>query len=214
VFVGSGGGKKPKEWGMAEKGVFKRGSKSPPLRHDPDTANANFLCCRRRQYTSWELGLVATGSYVRFSFTSIVFLLGWCRVDLFKHFSISLGQGLPTHISSAPSCREVLYFKNQNMKNESLIASGLYGTWTFVTQTMTDIGYYKGRAYVIMHLMPDPMQVRSCQLKDCLEQSNQLCQRTSGRTLSTDSTTSLQMFQGEEVCVSTENSIVEWSDCK
>eukprot|EP00536_Pseudo-nitzschia_multiseries_P010568 jgi/Psemu1/67488/estExt_Genemark1.C_3270027 len=41
-------------------------------------------------------------------------------------------------------------------------ASGLYGTWTFTTQTMTDIGYYKGLAYVVVHLMPDPMQVKSC----------------------------------------------------
>lgn len=81
------------------------------------------------------------------------------------------------------------------MKNESLIASGLYGTWTFATQTMTDIGYYKGRAYVVMYLMPDPMQVRSCELEECAEQSNQLCQH-------------------KKECVNTEETVVEWSDGK
>ncbi|KAG7370835.1 hypothetical protein IV203_019405 [Nitzschia inconspicua] len=90
------------------------------------------------------------------------------------------------------------------MKNESLIASGLYGTWTFSTQTMTDIGYYKGRAYVIMHLMPDPMQFRSCQLPDCPEESNHLCQRSMASLSS--------QLQGKEECVDTEGSIVEWSD--
>jgi hypothetical protein len=85
------------------------------------------------------------------------------------------------------------------MKNESLIASGLYGTWTFATQAMTDIGYYKGRAYVIMHLMPDPMQARSCELKECAELSNHVCQKQN---------------DGKEECVSTETSVVEWSDGK
>ena len=79
------------------------------------------------------------------------------------------------------------------MKNESLIASGLYGTWTFSTTTMTDVGYYKGRAYMVMHLMPDPMQVRSCQLEGCSEASNQLCQH-------------------KKECVNTETTVVEWSD--
>jgi hypothetical protein len=97
------------------------------------------------------------------------------------------------------------------MNNESLIASGLYGTWTFSTETMTDIGYYKGRAYVVMHLMADPMQIRSCQLKDCLEQSNHLCQRT--RT-SSKNASALPVLEEEEVCVDTESSIVEWSDGK
>jgi hypothetical protein len=81
------------------------------------------------------------------------------------------------------------------MKNESLIASGLYGTWTFATQTMADIGYYKGRAYVVMHLMPDPVQVPSCQLKDCSKQSNQLCQHNNR-------------------CVNTNETVVAWSDGK
>jgi hypothetical protein len=94
------------------------------------------------------------------------------------------------------------------MKNESLIASGLYGTWTFATQTMTDIGYYKGRAYVILHLMPDPMQVRSCQLKDCLEQSNHLCQRTT----KTATSVLAPELEGKEECIETETSVVEWSD--
>lgn len=88
------------------------------------------------------------------------------------------------------------------MKNESLIASGLYGTWTFATQTMTDVGYYKGRAYVVMHLMPDPMQVRSCQHKDCSEETNHLCQRSAPSQLGLET----------EECVDTENAIAEWSD--
>lgn len=96
------------------------------------------------------------------------------------------------------------------MKNESLIASGLYGTWTFATQTMTDIGYYKGRAYVILHLMPDPMQVRSCQKKGCVEASNHIChyQQQQGGSFSSSS----ELEGHVEECIDTENAVVEWSD--
>jgi len=102
-------------------------------------------------------------------------------------------------------------------------ASGLYGTWTFTTQTMTDVGYYKGNAYVVVHLMPDPMQVKSCSIDtwepdanhnnddndsnatgsttgNCSEADNKACShgKASGD-------------EGEE-CVDTETTELEWSD--
>ena len=82
--------------------------------------------------------------------------------------------------------------------------SGLYGTWTFTTQTMTDVGYYKGLAYVVMHVMPDPMQVKSCVIEGdgkkhqaCIEANNQVCNHAGGTT---------------QECVDIETSPVEWSD--
>ena len=76
--------------------------------------------------------------------------------------------------------------------------SGLYGTWTFTTQTMTDVGYYKGLAYVVMHVMPDPMQVKSCVIEGtCIEADNQVCNHAGGTT---------------QECVDIETSPVEWSD--
>ena len=74
--------------------------------------------------------------------------------------------------------------------------SGIYGTWTFTTETMTDVGYYKGLAYVVMHLMPDPMQVKSCILKDCIEADNQACSHTGA----------------DHECLNTETTDAEWSD--
>ena len=103
--------------------------------------------------------------------------------------------------------------------------SGLYGTWTFTTQTMTDAGYYKGIAYVVMHLMPDPMQVQSCVLpevdsndngddnngngndndknkktKGCIEADNRACSHTDA------------VDNEHEACVNTETTNLEWSD--
>eukprot|EP00535_Pseudo-nitzschia_heimii_P002350 CAMPEP_0197191912 /NCGR_PEP_ID=MMETSP1423-20130617/24237_1 /TAXON_ID=476441 /ORGANISM="Pseudo-nitzschia heimii, Strain UNC1101" /LENGTH=113 /DNA_ID=CAMNT_0042644697 /DNA_START=117 /DNA_END=454 /DNA_ORIENTATION=+ len=86
--------------------------------------------------------------------------------------------------------------------------SGLHGTWTFTTQTMTDAGYYKGIAYVVMHLMPDPMQVQSCVIegdpkektKGCVEADNRACSHTDAAD------------NEHEDCVDTETTDVEWSD--
>ena len=87
--------------------------------------------------------------------------------------------------------------------------SGLYGTWTFTTQTMTDVGYYKGIAYVVMHLMPDPMHVNSCVINSnsnsnkgnttCIEADNRACSHVG-------------YDDEKEECVDTETSEVEWSD--
>ncbi len=88
-------------------------------------------------------------------------------------------------------------------KNSSWIQrSGIYGTWTFTTETMTDVGYYKGLAYVVMHLMPDPMQVKSCTINAdnkqpaCIEADNQACSHTGV----------------DQRCISTETEELEWSD--
>ena len=87
--------------------------------------------------------------------------------------------------------------------------SGLYGTWTFTTQTMTDVGYYKGIAYIVMHLMPDPMHVNSCVINSnsnsnkgntaCIEADNRACSHVG-------------YDDEKEECVDTETSEVEWSD--
>mmetsp|Transcript_28823 Transcript_28823/g.33043 ORF Transcript_28823/g.33043 Transcript_28823/m.33043 type:complete len:523 (-) Transcript_28823:127-1695(-) len=101
-------------------------------------------------------------------------------------------------------------------KEESWIEeSGVFGTWTFTTQTMTDAGYYKGLAYLLMHVMPNPMQVNSCQLGDndptkkhhkgCVEASNHACIRS--RNHNTD-----EEEKVEEECVDTETSQLDWSD--
>ena len=82
--------------------------------------------------------------------------------------------------------------------------SGLYGTWTFTTQTMTDVGYYKGLAYVVMHVMPDPMQIKSCVIPGdgkkhhaCIEADNQVCNHDGN---------------SNQECVDIETSMVDWSD--
>ena len=63
---------------------------------------------------------------------------------------------------------------------------------------MTDVGYYKGLAYVVMHVMPDPMQVKSCVIeRTCIEADNQVCNHAGGTT---------------QECVDIETSPVEWSD--
>jgi hypothetical protein len=105
------------------------------------------------------------------------------------------------------------------MKNESLIASSLYGTWTFVTETMTDVGYYKGRAYVVMHLMPDPMQIYSCQREDCPERYNKICQlqqqqqqQQKDSNIVRDENDDGDAMSDKEECIDTETSVATWSD--
>jgi hypothetical protein len=94
------------------------------------------------------------------------------------------------------------------MKNEDMIASSLHGTWSFLSESTADLGYYEGRAYLVMHFMPDPMQaLRSCDddddddafgAKNCSELRNHAC--------------SYDPQTGEKECVNTETSTVEWSD--
>jgi hypothetical protein len=86
--------------------------------------------------------------------------------------------------------------------------SGLYGTRTFTTQTMTDVGYYKGVAYVVMHLMPDPMQVKSCVIKGDKSKNNTTCIEADNKACS-----HVGAIDNEnEECVDTETHTVEWSD--
>lgn len=100
------------------------------------------------------------------------------------------------------------------MKNEDLIGSALYGTWYFVTESTTDLGYYDGQAYMVMHFMPDPMQpIHSCDDNDdddydddinnnsttnCNEEQNNVC--------------NYDPQTGKKECINTEKSTVEWSD--
>jgi hypothetical protein len=122
--------------------------------------------------------------------------------------------------------------KNNNNKNELykwIEESGMYGTWTFTTQTMTDVGYYKGIGYFIIHIMPNPMQVNSCSIiqnnnnnntssyvgdhynnktntktnandTSCIEADNYACHYNNNNN------------NKEEECINTETSQVEWSD--
>ena len=95
--------------------------------------------------------------------------------------------------------------QNQNIKKEELYKwieeSNLYGTWTFTTQTMTDIGYYKGISYFVIHIMPNPMSgVNSCIINDnnnCTEADNYACHYNNER---------------KKECINTETSQVDWSD--
>lgn len=68
----------------------------------------------------------------------------------------------------------------------------LLGTWTFQTKSSSDLGYYKGSAFLVMHVMPDPLQAYQCQLQDCDERQNQICQ--------------------QDTCVDISTTISEWSD--
>jgi len=73
---------------------------------------------------------------------------------------------------------------------------------------MTEVGYYKGISYVVMHLMPDPMQVKSCIIRNngnnktsgCLEADNKACSH--GGAVGNE----------REECVDTETKEIEWSD--
>eukprot|EP00934_Nitzschia_sp_Nitz4_P003333 Nitzschia sp. Nitz4//scaffold237_size30108//20525//21908//NITZ4_007994-RA/size30108-augustus-gene-0.37-mRNA-1//1//CDS//3329543512//3323//frame0 len=68
----------------------------------------------------------------------------------------------------------------------------ILGTWTFQTKASSDLGYYKGSAFFVMHVMPDPLNVYQCRLSGCHEVNNQICQ--------------------QDQCVNISNTISEWSD--
>ena len=98
--------------------------------------------------------------------------------------------------------------QNQNIKKNKeelykwIEESNLYGTWTFTTQTMTDIGYYKGISYFVIHIMPNPMSgVNSCEMigdnNNCTEADNYACHYNNER---------------KKECINTETSQVDWSD--
>jgi hypothetical protein len=82
--------------------------------------------------------------------------------------------------------------KTVSNEYDSKLLDSLLGTWTLETHVKADLGYYKAKAFLVMHFMPDPLQIYACRSKHCKELENQVCQ------------------QGE--CVNTEDSTVEWSD--
>ena len=107
--------------------------------------------------------------------------------------------------------------------DEYLWDKALYGTWTFTTQTMTDLGYYKGRSYFIMHLMPNPLRkTAGCHIDDdsrscnnsgagdscCNEYNNQLCMFNDDSSSSSSSTSERR----KRTCVDTQSTVVDWSD--
>lgn len=79
----------------------------------------------------------------------------------------------------------------KNFNNQSAI----YGTWTLQTHTTSDFGYYKGSAFLVMHVMADPLQTYRCSLPKCNEYVNHIC------------------VEGNE-CANMASTIVEWSDGK
>jgi hypothetical protein len=82
--------------------------------------------------------------------------------------------------------------KTVSNEDYSKLLDSLLGTWTLETHVKADLGYYKAKAFMVMHFMPDPLQIYGCRSKHCRELDNEVCQ------------------QGE--CVNTEDSTVEWSD--
>ena len=86
--------------------------------------------------------------------------------------------------------------------------SGIYGTWTFTTQTMTDAGYFKGISYVVMHVMPDPMRVKSCEIQKNPNNSSESCREENNLACSHGGAPN----DVKEVCVDTETTQLEWSD--
>lgn len=70
----------------------------------------------------------------------------------------------------------------------------LLGTWTLQTKASADLGLYKGSAFLVMHVMQDPLQSYACALDDCDEHQNRICQRNLDQ------------------CVDVESSISQWSD--
>jgi hypothetical protein len=129
--------------------------------------------------------------------------------------------------------------KNKNNKNELykwIEESGMYGTWTFTTQTMTDVGYYKVIGYFIIHIMPNPMQVNSCSIIQNNNNNNtpsyvgdhynnKTNAKTNAKTKTNANDTSCIEADNyachynnnnnnnkEEECINTETSQVEWSD--
>jgi len=72
----------------------------------------------------------------------------------------------------------------------------MLGTWTLQTHSQADLGYYKGNAFVVIHVMHDPLQSYSCSKPNCDERNNQFCQRN------------------VDQCVDMSNTISQWSDGK
>jgi hypothetical protein len=67
------------------------------------------------------------------------------------------------------------YFEYSSMKDVAS-SSAVLGTWTFQTHTKSDVGYYTGSTFVVMHLMTDPLSMLGCQRNDCSELDNQICE--------------------------------------
>lgn len=89
---------------------------------------------------------------------------------------------------------EVAAPKSESRKSPSMLPY-LLGTWTLETHVSSDLGYYKANAFVVMHVMADPLAATySCSLPDCDELQNQICQRNL------------------DACVDTASSISQWSD--
>ena len=84
----------------------------------------------------------------------------------------------------------------------------LLGTWTLHTDASVDIGYYKAKSFLVMHVLQDPLRVYSCQLKGCDELNNQACQQSGGGG------GGFSENDGDDntECLDTETNIVEWSD--
>jgi hypothetical protein len=69
--------------------------------------------------------------------------------------------------------------------------SALMGTWTF-SKEMEASRYYNVKAFLVIHFMPDPLQILGCHKKGCREIDNQICQ--------------------QDTCIDTESNVVEWSE--
>lgn len=81
----------------------------------------------------------------------------------------------------------------------------LLGTWTWTTETSSDMGYYRGMAYVAVHFMRDPLQIYGCRDPTCIEADNQICQPSSSSSGTSTSPTG-------QSCVDTTSNRVQSSD--
>ena len=73
----------------------------------------------------------------------------------------------------------MLFLLTQNMTKNATRLASLMGTWTTSADVMGSFGNYQVVAYFVVHFMPDPMAQYSCQLMNCKEQDNDICQRKS-----------------------------------
>jgi len=71
--------------------------------------------------------------------------------------------------------------------------NSLFGTYTFVSESKADLGFYNVMAFLVVHLMPDPLRFLGCTKKNCSEVDNQVCQK-------------------QNECANVETQVVEWSD--
>lgn len=88
----------------------------------------------------------------------------------------------------------------------------LLGTWTLHTDASVDIGYYKAKSFLVMHVLQDPLRVYSCQLKGCDELNNQACQQSGGGGGGEGFSENDDDGNDNTECLDTETNIVEWSD--